>query len=265
MMGAGHVAVGTAAWAGTLLTVGPVLGVDPSLELMLIGALPVAGAALLPDLDHTNGTIANSMGFVTKTVTRVVSVVSGGHRQATHGLWFWLLVTLAAFGVHLASVNGPTLPADPTPLQSLWGWIVPRGDLLTFFVLTAFGMRAVGAKWLNKIMAKVWKGSTRLMGGAVFFAQAAIMTAVAGVLWPDPAQWAWLPVAVSVGHLSHLVADTLTTAGVPWLYPKEKVVRLPILGKAGSGREAILTAALGMGYVIAVVGVAFFYTPGPVA
>lgn len=253
--------MGATMWAGAVIAAVPYTdttmlapaATSSIAGLVLLGSAPVMGAALLPDIDHTNGTIANSMGWFTKLLTKVVSVISGGHRQATHGIWFWILVTALAFGVHTASLNAPV--ADPTQgtVVQAWAWIVQRGDLLTFFVLTAFGQRALGAKWLHAVVAKVWRASTGVVVRALFFAEAAVLTAAATWMWPDPEQWIWLPFAVSIGHLSHLVADTLTTAGVRWWWPSRKTLRLPVIGDAGSARETIFSIGLGLLFVLAVV------------
>lgn len=257
MMGRGHATTGALMWAGASLAAVPYLDTPllapvasaPLVALVVLGAAPVSGASLIPDIDHTNGTIANSMGSFTKLLTKVVSVISGGHRQATHGIWFWFLMTGLAFGIHFAAVAGPDPSASAGAVMAAWSWVVTHGDLLTFFVLTAFGQRALGAKWLNKILAKVWRSATGAMVRVVFFVEAALLTGLAMWVWPEPEQWIWLPFAVSIGHFSHLVADSLTTAGVQWLWPSRKTVRLPIVGDAGSKRETWLSLAFGVGFV----------------
>lgn len=260
MMGSGHATTGAAMWAGACVAATPLLGTDllapvvataPLAALIIVGAAPVAGASLIPDIDHTNGTIANSMGTPTKILTKAVSLLSGGHRQATHGIWFWILVTMFAFSMHFAAVNAPAKPVDGSLLGTVVHLVVSHADWLTFFMLTAFGQRALGAKWLKKLMSRVWRGSTGVMVRMVFFLEAGIITAVAAVVWPEPEQWIWLPFAVSIGHLSHLIADTLTTAGVMWGWPSQKVTRFAIIGNAGSGREAIWSAGMGVLFMLA--------------
>lgn len=259
MMGRGHAATGAAMWAGACIASVPLLDqpllapvtAAPLVALLVLGAAPVTGASLLPDIDHTNGTIANSMGSFTKLLTKVVSVISGGHRQATHGIWFWFLITGLAFGIHFGAVSAPEAAASQGAVMDAWSWIVSHGDLLTFFVLTAFGQRALGAKWLNKLLAKVWRSATGAMVRVVFFVEAAILTGLAAWVWPEPEQWIWLPFAVSVGHFSHLVADSLTTAGVRWWWPSQKTLRIPVIGDAGSSRETILSIVLWVVFVVA--------------
>ncbi|NKX50691.1 metal-dependent hydrolase, partial [Arthrobacter deserti] len=105
MMGAHHAIPGAAAWVALttqyrieldwisvpagfgeqavtvgagLLDVGP-LGV-------LTGALVSAGAALVPDADHHNATIAHSLPPVSRVVCAGIGSVAGGHRRGTHSV-----------------------------------------------------------------------------------------------------------------------------------------------------------------------------------
>lgn len=261
-MGRGHVTVGAAMWAGAVVAAAPVIQSNPALApvasvpaaaLILVGTAPVMGASLLPDIDHTNGTISNSMGWFTKVLTKIVSVISGGHRQATHGLWFWILVTGLAFGVHQGSLRAPQVGQGDSTAAHVWSWAVEHGNLLTFFMLTAFGQRALGAKWVNAVFSKVWRSQSGAVLRAMFFVEAAILTWIAMAVFPEPEQWIWLPFAVSIGHFSHLVADSLTTARVQWFWPSERKFGLPLIGDAGSVRETYFSIALTILYVLAVV------------
>jgi LexA-binding, inner membrane-associated putative hydrolase len=47
---------------------------------------PVRGAAVLPDIDHPDGSVAYSFGFVTEGFAWLIEHVSGGHRHGTHSL-----------------------------------------------------------------------------------------------------------------------------------------------------------------------------------
>lgn len=53
-------------------------------SLMLTGL--TAGAAVLPDLDHPEATLAHCFGFLTKLFAELVGKISGGHRKGTHSL-----------------------------------------------------------------------------------------------------------------------------------------------------------------------------------
>lgn len=75
----------------------------------------------------------------------------------------------------------------------------------------------------------------------------------------------WLPAAVAVGALAHLVGDLLTTDGIPFptwpltikpprrlaslLWQRSGDVAVPVLGDAGSAREWLLCTVL-TGYAV---------------
>ena len=221
MMGVGHAALGSATWVTGAMIVMPQFGMEPTAAQLALGCLPVAGAALIPDIDHPNGTIANSGGFITRGIANITNEVSGGHREGTHRLWFWAAVTVACFA---------------TVAINQWvglGW---------FFVLTAFGAQALSKTWLHQKMNKRWRSKTGVFAKAYAWAFALVATLIAWWVYPEESMWWWLPFAISVGHLSHLGGDALTTAGLEWTQGKK--LRAPVLGDAGSGREVIFTAVL---------------------
>lgn len=96
MMGRTHSLAGAAGW----LAIAPhIPGHGPA--GIVLGTVIAAGAALWPDLDHPNGTIAHTYGSPSRSLCRVVERVSGGHREATHSL----LAAAVATGVAAAAVR----------------------------------------------------------------------------------------------------------------------------------------------------------------
>ena len=92
MMGHTHALAGAVAWLGLV----PFLadyGMKMTPGEIVAGSVVCAGAALLPDMDHHSGSIANALGPVTKVLCKGVAAISGGHRHATHSLMF-VLVTM---------------------------------------------------------------------------------------------------------------------------------------------------------------------------
>lgn len=198
-----------------------------------LGLVLTSGAALLPDCDHHNGTIAHSLpkvGFIpspTQALCAGVGKISGGHRHGTHsilGILIFMLIALLA-GRAIFPINGE----DYTIGAGLYAF------LLTAFCLTVF---KVGDK-------KAW-----------FFrwVSSALIALAITVYFPD--EWALLPIIVGLGAFAHCVGDSLTVGGVPWLYPfKPKTPKMlkdtvfakfwqnngwfafPILGKTDSGTE----------------------------
>src|SRR4051812_37607390 len=93
MMGKTHALSGALAGLAAV----PVLGqerllgeyaVSLSPEQIAAGAVVCAGAAILPDIDHHNGRIANTYGPITHHMCKWIGKLSGGHRHATHSILF---------------------------------------------------------------------------------------------------------------------------------------------------------------------------------
>lgn len=145
-----------------------------STETLIAGAVVAAGAALAPDLDTRSGTLANSFRPITRPLAALTARLFGGHRNGTHSFAFCALAALFSAGVL----------AQHQLFVALVGW---------FSLLLAFGK-----------LEYPRRGSQRLV--------AATALAVAGAVVVK-GSW-WLPVAVLLGCLSHLLADALTPEGV---------------------------------------------------
>lgn len=221
MMGKGHAILGAATWTAGAAYAFPVLGYAATPAILLMGCLPVAGAALRPDIDHPSGSIAQSGGFITKTIASVTGRLSGGHRQGTHRIWF--LLFCAAFDFAAVTLFGR------------WG------GLGLFFLYTAFGTQALAKTALHRKLRRRWQRSTRLFSDLYSWVFAAAATYGAARVFPDDDAWWWLAAALAIGHLSHLIGDSLTSSGLEWASGHR--IRFPILGNAGSGRENVFVAA----------------------
>jgi membrane-bound metal-dependent hydrolase YbcI (DUF457 family) len=210
MLGRTHALSGATAFA-SLSCAAPLVGVHPHWGAITAGLLSTAGAALLPDLDHPQATIAHSFGPATKTLTRIVHRVSGGHRHATHSLAFTAAMPLltwagdAAFGRRFA--------------------------LAVVYVLFAFGLRALHL--------------ARGLAPAV----ALVLTVVVGCTMPH--DLGWLPFSVGVGIAAHLVGDCLTKEGCPLMWPRRGHYMLPIVQRTGNRVETMLVAPLCMAGAVA--------------
>lgn len=230
MMGVGHALLGTATWSVTATTVLPHFGIDPTPQVLILGAFPIAGVALRPDIDHPSATMANSGGFITKGIAQATNAISGGHREGTHRLWF-LFACLAV---------------DMAILTIFGKW----GALALFGIYTAFGAQALAKTPLYARMNRKWQKHTGMFASLWCWAVAAAVTLAAYYVFPgdDIGDWWWLAVALFMGHASHLLGDALTTDG--WEWTQGRKIRLPILGDAGSGRETLLNTGLGIVTVV---------------
>lgn len=230
MMGAHHAATGAAAWVAlsNSLTVLPSLGVVSMTPAEVgLGAVICAGAALLPDADHSSATISRSAGFLSRVATRVVSAGTGGHRNGTHSGVSVVVVPLLAW---LFARQGWI---DATPWSA---YVIGAGIAAMIMMAFALKVLKILASW-----AVAW-----IVGLAV----AAVITSY------FPQLWGWLPLAIAVGWIVHLAGDFLTVGGLPIFWPFDpkppKWIRstpfwtsggyfaLPVLGKAGSWREWLL-------------------------
>jgi membrane-bound metal-dependent hydrolase YbcI (DUF457 family) len=267
MMGPHHAATGAAAWlalttrfhvdlsgAAYTLTFLP-QGFDVGLGLIpvspsgvLAGAIVTAGAALLPDADHRNATIAHSLPPFSNAMCIEVGKISGGHRHGTHsilGLAFFVLVAVVA-GMWTATV-------EP------FGLIFPGAGILTV-LLASFAAKAL--KFIPDTMRKFpWVLGLAVGAFITFFA---------------PQEQFWFPLAVGLGATVHILGDMLTTGGCNLMWPlalrppkfarKIPLLRsvwkrngnlaVPILGNAGSWREWLLLVPVSAYVVFGLMGTA---------
>src|SRR3954465_3160274 len=121
-MGFTHATSGTAAWfavTAALPAFGP--GIAPLEPAgVLAGAMVCAGAALLPDADHHNATIAHSLPPLSNAVCAGVGTLSGGHRQGTHSLIGIAVFTLIAWLAGMVALD-----------TEMFGTIYPAAGLLS--------------------------------------------------------------------------------------------------------------------------------------
>ncbi|WP_427019373.1 metal-dependent hydrolase (plasmid) [Pseudarthrobacter sp. P1] len=264
MMGAHHAACGAAAWVALTTNIHLDLTaaaekvailphtLDLGLGLMHVspvgivtGALVTAGAAMLPDADHHNATIAHSLPPLSNVMCSGIGKLAGGHRHGTHSM-----VGIAVF-VLIAWLAGLW-----TQGTDLFGTIYPGAGILSV-LLVAFAAKAL------KIIPDSMRKSPWIVGLAV----GAFITVFA------PQEQNWFPVAMGVGVIVHILGDMMTTEGCNLAWPfaikppkalaKIPVLKscwhsngymtIPVLGHAGSVREWLLLVPIG-GYAIFGVG-----------
>jgi membrane-bound metal-dependent hydrolase YbcI (DUF457 family) len=206
MMGHSHAVSGAMLYAVSAPFLPPLLlGIHLGPAAILMGTVLSAGAALLPDLDHHDGTIANFLGPVSKALCRFVAWASGGHRHATHSLLF------------VALMGGGT-----------WAGVTFGGRWFTIgmsFFLLAMALKALNAHapghghhtWLT------------VVGLAV------LGTVVLDRFMPDAP--GWLPYAVALGTLAHLLGDCLTKMGAPLLWPHKERYEIVLIKRTGNKME----------------------------
>ncbi|GAB6855920.1 metal-dependent hydrolase [Microbacterium xylanilyticum] len=232
MMGTSHAVTGAAAWVAITATTLPALHLYPVTPVgVVLGAMVCAGAALLPDADHHDATIAHSVPVLGRVTAGTVERISGGHRHGMHSL-------LAVIGILAATIALSTLRWTPTG----WDHPIQLGSAIAVMACVTFATRVL-------TLVRSWPAAWALGTAA----------AVLVALWA-PAEFTWLPVCIGLGFAVHLIGDALTTEGIPLLWPlnprppkpitRTPVLRsiwkrngylaIPILGNAGSVREWLL-------------------------
>jgi len=184
-------------------------------KALLAGTIVAAGAALLPDLDHPESTVAHTLGPVSAGLSRGVSLLAGGHRQATHSI---------AFAVAAGLV---------THFLAVWSDVAA---LLVFWAMAALAIKA-----LHLTPPRMSSGKK-----AVFTAGLATLLAWL-VNQYMPGDWWWLGWAVGLGAFLHLVGDGCTPGGVPLLWPWRKRMAIVVIPHTGHWLETkVLTPLMGV-------------------
>ena len=201
---------------------------NPSWQVLGVGAVTSAAFALLPDIDEPGSTVSRKLGIISQTFSGVVRNVSGGHRAATHSIFFAVIVGLLT---RLALLNPFAVAV-----------MVAAGVLLVFRMLLPVMLR-----WIPLI------GIGTLVLAFLFGTWARhIDTAPLG---GHPPSMGWLMLATTGGVVLHLVGDSLTIEGVPWcwlpfVHPLQRIrIAVPLVGHTGSERESLIGGLMGIALV----------------
>lgn len=219
-----------------LLDVGP--------GAVLVGAIICAGAALLPDIDHHNASIAHSLPPFTMVLARFFQTISGGHRNGTHSV-----LGILFFGIVAWLAGLLTIP-NAGPLNNLG-----IGAGLLALVLSAFAFKV-----LRFMPARARKAPWA----------AGIAIGILTMMISPDGPW-WLVINVMLGVAVHITGDMLTKEGcnLTWpfrlpppdfvndspllsnLWSKNGYMSIPILGSANTVRAWALTIPIS---AIAIIG-----------
>lgn len=213
MMGTGHAISGTAVWLAGCTTI-QACGGHPSFAAVTVGAAVCAGAALFPDIDHPNSTVARSVGPASRLAARWIGVFGAfvhlrtktrwdrddldGHRTITHT------------GVWAAVSGGLVLVAQ----QYAAPWVAAA---LVFYA-SQLGLRtAMSPKTRNRRVRTGFRSVRRVKLSTLAVLLALVLAFVAYQLTPTTG-W-WLGLAVGVGSLAHCLGDSVTNSACPVLWP----------------------------------------------
>ena len=180
-----------------------------------VGTVTSAAFALAPDIDEPGSTVSRKLGFVSRGISEVVRSVSGGHRQATHSIFFAAIVGALAYWA-----NGHR-----------WAMaiIIGAGFLLALRMILPHILRFSTPLLLLPLAGAAWVYYHPHLPTKVL-----LLVTAGGVIW-------------------HLIGDSLTVEGVPWLwFPfvrplKDIRISIPLVGHCGSERESVLAIIMSLG------------------
>lgn len=223
MLGFSHATSGALGWFVAAPVVSNAIGMPLTPQELGIGAVVCAGAALIPDLDHPQATIAWTFGPISRAAAKLTALLAGGHRQGTHSLLFAL-----GFGAFCYLVG----------TSSIW-WHTTTPAMVLLFMLAAFAFRG-----LNIVPPRV-SGTFK---GLVVLLEALALTLAINFFMPQNGinSWWWMGLAGAMGAVIHLIGDTLTPEGVPWFYPARWRASIPIISHTGNVMERAIIAPLMM-------------------
>lgn len=217
MMGHTHAVSGAMVWLAGCAGLAAV-GWPATPWHIAAGTVVCAGAALLPDLDHPQATVARALGPITRTLAHLVARLSAGvheatrtdrdrsnengHRTLTHTGLFAIAVGAATSAA--GAFGGRWTVAVTLVLMVALGG---RGLLGTPKPRTRSRTNAMGRRYTQRSRRPDLVPVAALGAGAL-------------ALFVLPAEgWWWLGLPVAVGCLTHDLGDATTNSGCPILWP----------------------------------------------
>jgi membrane-bound metal-dependent hydrolase YbcI (DUF457 family) len=217
-----HMVIGASSWLATQALAGPVTATPLDWRQRACGTVIAAGGALLCDLDTPTSRLAHSLGPVTRLFARAIGRAFGGHRHGTHSLAFCALVG-ALSAVALSDTRLVHVGAHVTLTVGQLAALVIAYLACALSVALLTGLRGVRAGVLTAGLVAL------------------------GASTPAPAPAGLVSAALTIGCISHLLADLLTPEGIAPLWPiSQRRVSLRLIRRTGDHRETlvVLTVAL---------------------
>ena len=209
-----------------------ILAINPSLitnsvlhstavSVITAGGLVTAGQALGPDIDNPSSTIVNLLwpiGHILSAIVRTLSTMvysitktkhepieSDPHRQLTHTIPYAILLGVLTFIA--TSIPGTVTIAEK---QFTIGTLVG-------LVIILFSTQLAFAGLFSRVFKKY--KNTGIIGNISILIISFIITATIFYTLPENHNFSWLAGFVVLGHLIHILGDTITTGGTPITFP----------------------------------------------
>lgn len=179
---------------------------------MLVAQLAMPIGALLPDLDHHGSTITRNMGVAGKVVNNKLTRKVIKHRGFFHSLWMLgVFIFLAFQGIAVGT-------RQPLFLD------------IFFILLMAASFISVGKL----------KGKFKLLSYSVAGSTLAIVLMHHVFRQTYESICLTLSIGLSIGYISHLIADMFNTKGIPLFWPVPTKLKFPLFNiSTGSTGETI--------------------------
>ena len=236
--GSSHLAIG-------LITGVAVAGLVPGIPFSPAGIALAGFSALAPDLDHPGSRLSKRLGFAQHYVRWAFIAVAAGLALYTH---FQLVpgpdrrmgfTAALAFGLIGAAMQG-----DSTRKLAL---------LFTGLCTVVAGLYT-GFVWLSMLGLFVSVAPFTAHRSWTHTLWATGLWTYIGHLANQSLGWHGVALFAGGGYASHLLADTLTKAGVKWFMPLADVsLKIPLI-RTGSTSGNFLEVAICAGYAMLVLG-----------
>lgn len=201
-----------AAWAGF-----------NSMAIVILAALVVTGASLVPDLDNSASSAKSAFGlvgdalsfFFVHSAIFIQTVIATRRDDRTpdphRGFWHTIPAALILGGGTLALTLIPGSIKVPLYGDVSISWFIA-------LLICVLSTHLAFAGLFNKAIKRVKKGAG-IFGELVALGIALISAAVIFWFVPHDGSFWWLGVAVFMGVVIHILGDTLTTSGTPIFFP----------------------------------------------
>ncbi|WP_179225506.1 metal-dependent hydrolase [Hymenobacter mucosus] len=238
MRGSSHLAIG-------LITGVAVAGLVPGIPFSPAGIALAGFSSLAPDLDHPGSRLSKRLGFAQRYVRWAFVGVAAGLALYTHFLVAPGPDRRMGFTAALAfGLIGAALQGDSTRKLALLftGLCTVVAGLYTSYVwLSMLGLFVSVAPFTSH---RSWTHTLWAAGLWTYI----------GHLANQSLGWHGVALFAGGGYVSHLLADTLTKAGVKWFMPLlDTSFKLPLI-RTGSASGNALEVAICIGYALLVLG-----------
>ena len=238
MRGSSHLAIG-------LITGVAVAGLVPGVPFSPAGIALAGFSALAPDLDHPSSRLSKRLGFAQHYVRWAFLAAAAALAAYTHFLLppgsdrHMGFTAALAFGLIGAAMQGES---------------TRRLALLFTGLSTVVAGLYFGFVWLSMLGCFVCVAPFTSHRSWTHTLWAAGLWTYIGHLANQSLGWHGVALFAGGGYVSHLLADSLTKAGVKWLMPLvDYSFKIPLI-RTGSPSGNVLEVAICVGYGLLVLG-----------